>query len=102
MMDILLFPSIFEGLPLALVEAQINSLPCLLSENIDNDAIISTTSQRLSLSYSAHKWATELIKIGGRGEASQISEYQLGIYNIKNTVNKISKLYNIVLEMAKD
>ena len=42
--DTFLFPSLFEGLGIALVEAQISGLPCIVSERISNDAIISKES----------------------------------------------------------
>lgn len=34
-MDVLIFPSIFEGLPLTVIEAQAAGLPCLLSKAVD-------------------------------------------------------------------
>ena len=33
-MDILVFPSLFEGLPVVLVEAQSTGLPCVISDKI--------------------------------------------------------------------
>lgn len=36
--DLLLFPSIFEGFPVSLVEAQASGLPCLISGNITEEA----------------------------------------------------------------
>ena len=34
-MDVLIFPSVFEGLPLTVIEAQAAGLPCLLSKAVD-------------------------------------------------------------------
>lgn len=39
-LDVLIFPSFFEGLPLTLIEAQISGLPCLISDTITPDVII--------------------------------------------------------------
>jgi glycosyltransferase involved in cell wall biosynthesis len=39
-MDIFVFPSLYEGLPLALLEAQGAGLPCLVSDVITDEAII--------------------------------------------------------------
>ena len=47
--DVFVFPSLFEGTPLALIEAQANSLPCIASTNISPDAILSDYVQQISL-----------------------------------------------------
>lgn len=39
-MDVFAFPSLREGTPLALIEAQANGLPCAISDRIPEDAIL--------------------------------------------------------------
>ena len=41
MADLFVLPSLFEGLPLVLIEAQMNGLKCLVSENVTKDCVIS-------------------------------------------------------------
>lgn len=48
-MDVYVIPSFFEGLPLSLLEAQANGLPCLVSEAVSRDAAISDQCHFLSL-----------------------------------------------------
>lgn len=55
-MDVLLFPSVFEGLPVTLIEAQAACLPVLLSESITRDVEI--TDGLLSF-YSIDKAASD-------------------------------------------
>ena len=40
-MDVFVFPSLWEGLPLTLVEAQYAGLPCVVSENVTKEILIS-------------------------------------------------------------
>ena len=63
-MDIFLFPSLREGLGLAIVEAQAAGLPCVLSEHIPHEAdIVSPLIYRVSLSKGVNEWAKLIIDI---------------------------------------
>ena len=47
-MDIFIFPSIHEGLGIALIEAQAAGLPCIISDTIPKEAVISKRTSRLA------------------------------------------------------
>lgn len=49
-MDVFVFPSLWEGLPVSVVEAQANGLPCLLSGVITHDVDLTDQVQYLPLS----------------------------------------------------
>lgn len=55
--DILLMPSLYEGLPLSLIEAQCAGVQCYVSTNIVEESCVNNYSHRLSLSQSAEVWA---------------------------------------------
>ena len=48
-MDVFAFPSLWEGLPLTLVEAQYAGLPCVISENVTRETIITNKVHAVSL-----------------------------------------------------
>lgn len=48
-MDAFLFPSRYEGLPVALIEGQVSGLPCLVSDVITEDVRLSKNLQFCSL-----------------------------------------------------
>ena len=48
-MDVFVFPSLREGTPLALIEAQANGLPCVVSDRVPRDAFLTDLIQSLSL-----------------------------------------------------
>ena len=49
-MDCLLMPSLFEGLPYVLIEAQCAGLPCVIAGTITSDICLSSSVRRLPLS----------------------------------------------------
>lgn len=60
-MDVFIMPSLYEGLPLVLVEAQSSGLPCVISDTIPVDCDIDKRLiQRLPLSDSVDRWAARL------------------------------------------
>ncbi len=55
--DVLLMPSHFEGLPLALVEAQASGVFCVVSDGVSSEAVLSDHVHRIALADSAEGWA---------------------------------------------
>ena len=70
--DIFAFPSHFEGLPVSLIEAQFNGVPCLCSDNITDEAILSRQVIRLPLG-DLRQWV-ELACSVRRERVSQLNE----------------------------
>lgn len=56
-MDFFIFPSLFEGLALTFLEAQLNGLPCVGSSVLSREAIISTNVELLDLNLGVEKWS---------------------------------------------
>jgi glycosyltransferase involved in cell wall biosynthesis len=57
--DLFLFPSLYEGLGLALVEAQAAGVPCLISENIPSEAVVvESLVNRETLAAGPRSWAS--------------------------------------------
>jgi glycosyltransferase involved in cell wall biosynthesis len=63
-MDVLLFPSRHEGLPLTLLEAQAAGLHCVISDTISREVdVIPALVHRVSLQQSASHWAVCLLEL---------------------------------------
>ena len=57
-MDMFVFPSLYEGLPVTMIEAQAAGLPCVISDYVSEECIV--TSELISvmkLSDSVEMWA---------------------------------------------
>ena len=48
-MDVFCLPSYYEGMPLVAWEAQCNGLPCLLSDQVTEEAVLKKSTQRIPL-----------------------------------------------------
>ncbi len=62
-MDVFVFPSLYEGLPFVLVEAQSSGLPCLISNTIPQDCVLTNLIHYKDLNDSAESWANEAIEL---------------------------------------
>lgn len=61
--DMLLFPSLFEGLPGVVLEAQAAGLPCIISDTITEEVNITDLVEYIPLEYSAEVWAEKILSI---------------------------------------
>ena len=59
--DVMVFPSLFEGLGIAVVEAQCTGMPCIISDIIPDEVMITDLVEKVSLHESASTWAEKLI-----------------------------------------
>lgn len=62
-MDVYLFPSLYEGLGMSLIEAQCAGLPCIASDTVPKEAAITNLVDFLSLSQKAEIWANKIISV---------------------------------------
>ncbi len=69
--DVFLFPSIKEGLPVSLIEAQASSLPVIMSDSITDEAVVTSLVKTVSLNESASLWAELCIKSVNKSERNE-------------------------------
>ncbi|MFC0216469.1 glycosyltransferase family 1 protein [Paenibacillus chartarius] len=60
-MDVFLFPSLFEGLPVVLVEAQAAGLQCIVSDTITRETDVTGRVKFLGLNDSPAVWAEHIV-----------------------------------------
>ena len=86
--DVFLFPSLYEGLPVTMVEAQASGLKCFISNKVPDQCILSDNVEILSLNDDPKRWANE------------INKYSLG-YERKNMLRNIENHNFDIKENAK-
>jgi len=90
-MDVFVLPSLFEGLPLTGVEAQINGLPCFFSSEITKEIQI-TDSARFLLLSDTKIWCDEIAHVLGQGRADK-SDIQMQAFDINVQVKGLMEYY---------
>ncbi len=95
-MDVFLFPSLYEGLGVVLIEAQTAGLPCLVSHTIPDEATLADVLIfRHTLVASAEDWSNHLLKIlqekGSRN--SQVEQACAKGYDIHTTAKWLEEFY---------
>lgn len=60
--DVIVFPSLFEGLPFSLVEAQAGGLPCVISDTIGKETKLTDLVEFFSLDAGAEAWADKILE----------------------------------------
>lgn len=60
-LDVFVFPSLYEGTPLALIEAQANGLTCIISDAVPDDACLTDAVKKLNLEQPESCWVSALV-----------------------------------------
>lgn len=91
-MDCFVFPSLFEGMPNTVIEAQTSGLPCLVSNTITNDCNITNNVTFLELNNYPEEWAKKILKndINNRKTTSKIIKEKK--YDINDVVEGFVKI----------
>jgi len=92
-MDFFLFPSIYEGFPVSLIEAQAAGLKCLVSNRITRQVKITDSVKYLSIDEGTKVWVNALnlnLKYERENKTEEIKEHGFGI---KKVTEKIIKYY---------
>lgn len=98
-MDVYVFPSKFEGLPVTLIEAQAAGLKCFVSENVTVETKISDNVEFLSIAERPSLWADCILSlsVGYERENMSIVVKNAG-YDIENEVSKLEELYSVLVK----
>lgn len=94
MMDIFVFPSRFEGLPVVLIEAQSAGLNALVSDAITKECQVTERVKFLGLDKDENEWAQEILSLRSVYNRDNVEEkLKKSKFNIKNETKKLEDIY---------
>lgn len=103
--DIIMMPSLYEGLPLTLIEQQANGLQCIVADTITREVDKTGNVKFLSLNESNNAWAKKIVEsdcMKGRSDRSKKACQDIAQcgYSIDDEAQKLRNYYiNVITKL---
>lgn len=98
-MDFLVFPSLYEGMPGTVLEAQAAGLPCLIADTITPEVQVTELVQAMSLNASAQEWARNVTgrvqkaSETGQKRRSRAEELKKAGFDVNSQARRMTAFY---------
>ena len=100
-MDVFVLPSLFEGLPVVAVEAQANGLPCIVSNSISKEVLLTKSIEMLAINDGVEKWAKVIINVNRERNKDAKDELCRAGYDIIDEAKKLQQWYINLYNQSK-
>lgn len=98
--DLMLFPSLFEGLPNVVLEWQANGIPSIISNKITKECIVTDFVTQLDINNNIEKWVNSTKDIYAK-EYKRKENSEVGIKSLSNHGFDVSKTVNQLIKYYK-
>lgn len=95
--DVFVFPSLYEGFPGAVLEAQAAGLPCVISDTITDEVCITNNVRQLPLR-DIRSWVEEIMKAVKYQRKDTISQLYRAGYDITTLTEKLTGFYENTIQ----
>lgn len=91
-MDVFVFPSLYEGMPNTVIEAQATGLPCVIADTITREADVTGLVDYLPLSAPVKEWGQIALNKAGRERLDTKAAFVKNKYDIKSAAEAFVKM----------
>ena len=93
-MDVFVLPSLYEGLPVTMVEAQTAGLPCIISDKVPSECILTEgLVDIMTLSASPEAWAEKILAMRAIPRTDRHEEIAAHGFDITTEAVKLQEFY---------
>lgn len=98
-MDVFVMPSLFEGVPVVGIEAQLAGLPCIFSDRVPDEVCFTEECRFLSLESSEDVWVDEILSAIRTERTTSETGYRR--YNAKDAAAELMRCYETLWKGGK-
>lgn len=92
-MDVFVFPSIYEGLPVSLVEAQAAGLPCIISDKVPMECKKTKLVYQMNLTDSTELWANRIVELSKKTRVNTYEDIKKAGFDIVENAKWLENFY---------
>lgn len=91
--DVFLFPSLYEGLPVTMVEAQASGLKCIISDKVPKECALTDNVQVVKLEDSPKIWANQVLQYKNYERRNTKQDIEKANFDIKANAKWLQEFY---------
>ena len=91
-MDVFVFPSLYEGMPNTVIEAQATGLSCVIADTITREADLTGLVHYLSLNDAPKQWAAKALSVCSEKRKDTSADFTMRGYNIENVAKELVEI----------